>query len=360
MSGRTERYRTRLGLFEARWEGDRLAQLHLKEHAGESQHDDTELGRQLVAHLSGKPQDFRRWPLKTEGLTDFCRQVYRAAQEIPSGRTLTYLQLAKKLGKPGAVRAVGGALGKNPFLLVVPCHRILAAGGKLGGFSAPGGGDTKHLLLAAEGWGTESLFDPGMMSEAEEFLRKCPKLGPIVEKVGPCPLQPLYPGSPFGALARAVLYQQLAGSAARAIENRVKTLGSEPFPTARELSELPFDSLRAAGVSGPKIATLKALAQAVLEGHLQPDALHLLPDAQVEKEVSQVKGLGPWSAQMFLMFHLGRRDVFPVKDLGIRKGVQLLTGASELPGPEPMEKLAKRWAPYRTLAAWYLWRSLEL
>lgn len=360
MSARIERYRTRLGLFEARWEGEKLAHLYLHQHPDDSTHDNTELGRKLTAHLSGKPQDFRDLPLKTDGLSDFSQQVYRAAQAIPSGHTLTYLELAKKLGKPGAVRAVGGALGKNPFLLVVPCHRILAAGGKLGGFSAPGGGDTKQLLLAAEGWRTESLFDPGQMSEGEAFLRSCPKLGPIVERVGPCPLQPLYPGSPFAALARAVLYQQLAGSAARAIENRVKKLGSEPFPTAGELSEMPFDCLRGAGVSGPKIATLKALAQAVIEGDLQPDILHLLPDAQVEHEVSQVKGLGPWSAQMFLMFHLGRRDVFPVKDLGIRKGVQLLTGTSELPGPEPMHKLAKRWAPYRTLASWYLWRSLEI
>lgn len=360
MSDRIERFQTRLGTLEAQWNGGRLAKLWLLDKPTAERSDTSALGDRLTAHLAGQTQDFSDIPLHTDGLSEFSLSVYRVARTVPSGRIATYMELADRLGKPGAVRAVGGALGKNPYLIVVPCHRILAAGGKLGGFSAPGGQRSKELLLAAEGWGTESLFRNDEIQRGEEHLRRCPKLRPIVERVGPCPLQPLYPNAPFAALARSVLYQQLAGSAARAIENRVKALGSEPFPTALELAGLEVGRLREAGVSGPKIATLKGLAEAVSTGRLAPETLHLLPDSEVESEVSKIKGMGAWSARMFLIFHLGRRDVFPVNDLGVRKAFQQLYGLADLPSPDLMIKKAKRWQPYRSLASWYLWRSLEL
>lgn len=358
-TSKIERFQTRIGVLQAGWREGELESLKLLESPKEGHDATSELGQKLLKHLAGTSQDFSDVPLSHHNLTDFAAGVYQTARTIPAGSTATYLDLAKTLNNPGAVRAVGGALGKNPFLIVVPCHRILASGGKMGGFSAPGGCHTKEILLAAEGYGTESLFQDDQMEAAQAHLSECPRLGPIIEKAGPCPLKPLYPNSPFGALARAVLYQQLAGSAAKAIEDRVKKLGSAPFPTAQELAKLSYEGLRGAGVSGPKIRTLKTLAQAVLEGELQPETLHLLPNSQVEAEVSKIKGLGPWSARMFLLFHLGRRDVFPVKDLGIRKGFQELFGGKDLPKPGTMERRSKRWRPYRSLASWYLWRSLE-
>lgn len=355
---------TRLGVFEARWTTNELQSLRLLEPQ-EAISSEAVVGRstllgKLSAHLAGEPQDFSEVPLDFAGLSEFAISVYRASQTVPAGHTISYLDLARKLRNPGAVRAVGGALGRNPFLVVVPCHRILAAGGKLGGFSAPGASATKELLLATEGWGTESLFDQGEMARGEQHLKHCPKLAPILEQIGPCPLQPLHSETPFCALARSILYQQLAGSAAEAIEKRVKKLGHPPFPTAEEFAFLDQERLREAGVSRPKIMTLKALAEATLEGRLVPDRLHLLPNGHVESEISKIKGLGPWTAAMFLLFHLGRRDVFPVNDLGIRKAMQKLYGLRQLPNPETMKKLAKTWRPYRSLASWYLWRSLEI
>lgn len=362
-----EIFATRLGPMEAQWEQGQLAGLALRPEASpDPGSGPSPLARRVQAHLEGDLQDFRDTPLAMPGLTPFARRVYRAAQEIAPGTVATYGQLAEKLSPPGsaaggAARAVGTALGKNPFLLIVPCHRVVASGGKsLGGFSAPGGLTTKALMLAAEGYGVESLWQAGQLEAGASLLRADPDLGPLVEAVGPCPLGALYSEHPFAALARNVLYQQLAGSAARAIEQRVKALGSAPFPSPHELLALPEASLRAAGLSGPKIAALKALSQAVLEGSLKVEALRLLPDQQVVEEVSRVRGLGSWSAEMFLLFHLGRRDLLPVKDLGIRKGFQRVFGWSELPDAARMERRARRWRPYRSLASWYLWRSLEL
>ena len=198
------------------------------------------------------------------------------------------------------------------------------------------------------------------MEAGSAFLLADPRLGRVVEAVGPCSLRPLYPSEPFAALARNVLYQQLAGTAARAIEGRVAALGSPPFPTPSEFQALSDEALRGAGLSRPKIATLRALSLAVLEGSLPVDKLHLMPDEVVVEEIVRVKGLGSWTAEIFLMFHLGRRDLLPVKDLGIRKGFQKLFESSELPGPLEMQQRAAPWQPYRSLASWYLWRSLEI
>jgi O-6-methylguanine DNA methyltransferase len=360
-----EVFQTRLGPMEARWEGDLLSSLGLRPELGPGAPPSSPLARQVDAHFEGETQDFRDVPLALEGLSDFACRVYAAAREVPAGRVVTYGELARTVeggqGTGSSSRAVGTALGRNPFLLVVPCHRVLASGQGMGGFSAPGGLATKALMLAAEGYGVESLWQPGQLEAGTEWLRADPRLGPVVEAVGPCTLRPLYPENPFAALARNVLYQQLAGSAARAIELRVKALGNgESFPGAQELLAMPESSLRAAGLSGPKIAALWALSRAVLEGSLPVDRLRLLPDEMVVEEVSRVKGLGSWTAEMFLMFHLGRRDLLPVKDLGIRKGFQRLFGWSELPDASRMERAARKWRPYRSLASWYLWRSLEL
>jgi O-6-methylguanine DNA methyltransferase len=356
----TEIFPTRLGLLEGQWREGRLQRLQLLPQPAPTSGKLSPLAKQVQAHFQGQPQDFLNVPLDTTALSPFATQVYRAAQKVPAGSVATYADLARAIGSPGATRAVGTALGKNPFLLVVPCHRVLSSGAGLGGFSAPGGATTKALMLAAEGYGVESLWDQNRMQEGTAFLQADPRLGPLIARVGPCTLQASYPDHPFAALARNVLYQQLAGSAARAIEKRVAALGQSPFPGPERLLALPHADLRAAGLSGPKIEALWALSRAVLEGHLRVEELRLLPDQQVVEAVSQVRGLGSWSAEMFLMFHLGRRDLLPVKDLGIRKGFARLFGRANLPEPAQMERWAKPWRPYRTLASWYLWRSLEL
>ncbi len=356
----TETFPTSCGPIRAQWDQGELQKLSLEPEADVDSTEPTPFARRVQAHLRGQKEDFRDIPLSLARLTPFAQKVYRTAQEIPPGQVRTYGELAEALGSPGSTRAVGTALGKNPFLLVVPCHRIVGAGKNQGGFSAPGGLTTKRRFLALEGHGVESLWDEGLLDEGFRHLLRDAHLGPIVEAVGPCPLQPLYPNEPFAALARNVLYQQLAGSAAKAIENRVRELGQAPFPLPAELLALPEERLRQAGLSGPKIAALRALSQAVLEQTLRVNELRWLPDDLVVEEVSKIKGLGSWSAEMFLLFHLGRRDLLPVKDLGIRKGFQRLFGSKELPTPVQMERWSRPWRPYRSLACWYLWRSLEL
>lgn len=318
------------------------------------------LAQKIQAHLDGASQDFSDLKLEKKGISPFALRVYEEARKIPSGQVATYGELAKRVGSPGAARAVGTALAHNPFLIVVPCHRIIASKGGKGGFSAPGGLRTKSMFLAAEGFGTESLWEPGEMQRGYQMLLQDKKLSWLLTKVGPCPLQPNYPNYPFAALARGVLYQQLAGSAAKAIEQRVKALGSGPFPSPQELLELTPQALREAGLSGSKIAALKALAEAVISENLKLDELRLLPDDEVLERVCRLKGFGPWSAEMFLLFHLGRRDLLPVKDLGIRKGFMRVFSLDKEPTAQYMAGKAKAWQPYRSLACWYLWRSLEV
>lgn len=355
-----ESFFTRLGWVSlVRNEEGALKELRLVEEP--SQKEDpvlSPLAQRMKRHLWGEVQDFSDVELDLTSITPFAQKVYAEARRIAPGHVKSYGDLAKALGSPGAARAVGTALGRNPFLIVVPCHRVLGSQGAWGGFSAPGGIRTKSLLLAAEGYGTESMWDKGQLQQGLELLRNDAMLKPLIEGLPPYPAEPRYPKAPFAALARGVLYQQISTGAARSIEERVRLLGSAPFPTADEVLNLKDEAFRQAGLSGPKVSALKALATATVSGQLLVDELHLLPDEVVTEEVCRIKGLGSWTAEMFLFFHLGRRDLLPVKDLGVRKGFKLVFGLEDLPSPRLMTHKAKAWRPYRSLASWYFWRVL--
>lgn len=191
-------------------------------------------------------------------------------------------------------------------------------------------------------------------------MRRDPRLGAVIKRVGPCGLSAARSREPFAALVRAIMSQQLSGKAADTIHGRVVALagGVEQLTPARMLA-LDRDALRAAGVSRPKISYLRDLAERVSDGRLDLPALEHQPDEDVVIAITSVKGLGRWSAEMFLMFRLNRPDVFPVGDLGIVKGVQKLFGMKRRPAPRTMVRLAEPWRPYRSVAAWYLWRILE-
>ena len=192
------------------------------------------------------------------------------------------------------------------------------------------------------------------------LMRRDRQLGALIKKVGRCRLPDSRTREPFAALVRAILSQQLSGKAADTIHGRVVVLagGVEALTPARMLALDP-PALRAAGVSGPKISYLRDLAAHVHEGRLDLAALETLSDEDVVTAITAVKGLGRWSAEMFLMFRLNRPDVFPVADLGIVKGVQKLFRMKRRPSPRTMMRLAEPWRPYRSVAAWYLWRILE-
>ena len=166
-------------------------------------------------------------------------------------------------------------------------------------------------------------------------------------------------GSHFEFIARAIIYQQLSTKAAATIHGRVQALCGGAV-AADPLASLSDDALRGAGLSRQKLGYLRDLSSRAAAGGL--DTVHLpdLPDEEVMRQLVQVKGVGVWTAQMFLMFRLGRPDILPVLDLGIRKGVQRAYRLRKLPEAKRVEKIAASWAPYRTVGSWYMWRVLEL
>ena len=164
----------------------------------------------------------------------------------------------------------------------------------------------------------------------------------------------------YGALLRSIVGQQLSVLAARAIYGRLLERFDGRPPTPRQVLEQEPEELRAAaGLSRAKVSYLRSLAEHVLTGELELHRLDELPDEQVIAELTAVKGLGLWTAQMFLMFHLERPDVLPVGDLGIRRAIERAYDLPALPDPAAMETIATPWRPYRTLACRYLWRSLD-
>jgi DNA-3-methyladenine glycosylase II len=188
-------------------------------------------------------------------------------------------------------------------------------------------------------------------------------LARLIDDGGPLPLEPDSRGRPeelYGALVRTIAGQQLSVKAARAIWNRLVARFDGRTPTPEEILADDPDELRvAAGFSRAKVAYLRSLAEHVVSGELELDRLADLPDEEVMRELTAVKGIGEWSAHMYLMFTLHRPDVLPVGDLGIRNAVRTAYGLDAVPKPAELEPLAEPWRPYRTRACLYLWRSLD-
>jgi 3-methyladenine DNA glycosylase/8-oxoguanine DNA glycosylase len=198
---------------------------------------------------------------------------------------------------------------------------------------------------------------------AVRHLKKAdPRLGQFIQQVGPFALEIRPLKTPFAALARAIVYQQLSGKAAATIFGRVEALfpRSEELP-ARGVLKMSEDTLRAAGLSRNKLLSLKDLATKCLDGTVPSlEALEAMDDEEIIERLDIVRGVGRWTAEMFLMFRLGRPDVMPVDDLGIQKGFARVYGKKRLPKAEEMLERAEAWKPYRSVACWYLWRALEL
>jgi DNA-3-methyladenine glycosylase II len=167
------------------------------------------------------------------------------------------------------------------------------------------------------------------------------------------------PGDAYGALLRSIVGQQLSTKAARTIYTRLTEVFGGRTPTPRELLDVDPELIRSAGLSRAKVAYLRDLAEHVEDGELDLEALPELDDQEVSAQLTAIKGLGQWTVDMFLIFHLGRPDVLPVGDLGIRRAVQLGYALEELPTPRELEAIAELWRPYRSLACLYLWSSLD-
>ena len=187
-----------------------------------------------------------------------------------------------------------------------------------------------------------------------------PLLRTLIAAYGTCGLARLQREDPFTALVEAIVWQQLSGKAAATIYKRVLALLPEGGPpTPGGILALEEADLRAAGLSRAKTAYIRDLATRVREGDVPLDALGTLEDDPVIAELTKVKGIGRWTAEMFLMFRLHRPDVLPVDDVGIANAIRRAYGLRKIPSPVRMQKIAEPWRPYRSVACWYLWRSLD-
>ena len=192
------------------------------------------------------------------------------------------------------------------------------------------------------------------------LIRRDPRLAPVIKRIGRCRLPDSRTHHPFVSLVRALTSQQLSVKAAATIFGRVVDLvGGPEGLTPANLLALEATKLRSAGLSGQKVSYVIDLSARVQDGRLDLHALRSLSDDEVLAAITAVKGFGRWSAEMFLMFQLNRADIFPVGDLGIVKGVQQLLGMKSRPAAATMLRAAELWRPYRSVAAWYLWRLIE-
>jgi len=223
------------------------------------------------------------------------------------------------------------------------------------------------LLMIHDGKSRKPPFDP---VEAVEHLKASDaKLGALIECAGPFTLRLDPAPSPFESLLESILYQQLHGKAAATIHRRVREyFGGDPTPQL--LLDTHEDPLRACGVSFNKIKAFKDLAAKTLDGTVPTHAaIKKLSDAEIIERLTAVRGIGPWTVEMLLIFRMGRPDVLPVTDYGVRKGFALTfqrvpktraLAAADLPKPEVMLKRGKKWTPFRSVASWYLWRACDL
>ena len=186
-------------------------------------------------------------------------------------------------------------------------------------------------------------------------------MGELIARCGPFTLRPVPTQSLFAALLRAIVYQQLSGRAAETILGRVLALyAPRRFPRPRDILDTPPELLRAAGLSAAKTLALRDLAERTLDGTVPPMVrVRRMSDDEIIERLTTVRGVGRWTVEMLLMFRLGRPDVLPLGDLGVRKGFALAFNRRVLIDPLVLSRRAERWRPYRSVASWYLWRALD-
>ncbi|WP_353211315.1 DNA-3-methyladenine glycosylase 2 family protein [Rhodovarius sp.] len=197
--------------------------------------------------------------------------------------------------------------------------------------------------------------------KAQARLARIPLFKPIIKAVGPCTLAVMM-REPYEALVRAIAHQQVHGRAAEAMLGRLLALHAAPeFPPPRFILDLPAEALRGCGFSGSKVAAIRDIAEKSMAG-LVPSLAEAaaLDDESLIARLVAIRGVGRWTVEMVLIFTLGREDVLPVDDFGVREGYRLAAGLDEQPRPRALAEIGKEWAPYRSIAAWYLWRRADM
>ena len=195
----------------------------------------------------------------------------------------------------------------------------------------------------------------------QHLLRADKILARVIKKVGPCPIAPRRSVPPYQALVKSVTYQQLNGKAAETIFRRMLALfPGKKFPAPADLIAATDEQLRSAGLSRAKTAAIKDIAAKTIAGTVPPRrVIAKMSDAEIIEQLTTIRGVGPWTVEMLLMFTLGRPDVLPATDYGVRSGFARVYGLKELPSPKDLLAHGERWRPHRTVASWYMWRALE-
>ena len=194
-------------------------------------------------------------------------------------------------------------------------------------------------------------------NKAFKFLKKDPKFAKIIMQVGDYNVK--ITKNRYQSLVESIISQQLSGSAANSIIKKFRKLYKSKFPKPRDVTKTSDSKLRTTGLSKMKIVYIKELSKKIESKELNMRKISTQSDEQVIEVLTDVKGIGRWTAEMFLIFSLGRLDILPVGDLGLKKGIQSMYSLKELPEKEQIEQLAESWKPYRTVATWYLWKSLQ-
>lgn len=192
------------------------------------------------------------------------------------------------------------------------------------------------------------------MNQAIKHLKKDPKLAKLIDKVGQYKIKLIK--NKYEALVESIITQQLSSRAAQSISKKFRQIYGR-FPEPDEVLRTHNTKLRAAGISKMKVSYIKGLSKKIHQGILDLDALEQMTDEQIISELTKVRGIGRWTAEMFLIFCLGRQDVFAVDDLGLRKGIQKMYSLQSMPQKDEIHRLTQRWSPFRTVASWYIWKA---
>jgi DNA-3-methyladenine glycosylase II len=203
------------------------------------------------------------------------------------------------------------------------------------------------------------LRQPSWRRAVRELAAADPVMARVIATIGPCRMVVRHEGTHFEHLARAIVYQQLSGKAAGTIHGRMLELFGGRAPTPGELLAVPDERFRGAGVSRQKLAYLRSLAEHCDADALPLDRIHALPDDEVIAALTAVKGIGRWTAQMFLMFRLGRPDVLPELDLGVQNGIRKAYRVRKPVTPRDVVRRGEKWRPWRSVASWYMWRVVD-
>lgn len=202
------------------------------------------------------------------------------------------------------------------------------------------------------------ISDKTASAAASQLAKSDPVLAPIIQRAGPCPIRPHK--NYYWELVDSIISQQLSIKAAASIEKRFQELFASEVPSPEQILEKSVDELKTVGLSRPKAGYIRDLAEHIASGKLKLDKLEAMTNEEIASELTAVKGIGEWTAHMFLMFAMARTDILPVGDLGIRNSIKQLYGFENLPSPDEIRTLAEQnhWSPYQSIASWYIWQNL--